>query len=126
MCDFEEFGHSMGMYVNDTFVMCVSPRISGHPEDYYRETVTVRVALNGQDFTDIESEAVVTFVGTGKAAGFIHFIIATLLIALLLIALAACTAAVFLSQQKKDKPHTYSQELREYNTYQMPRGSINS
>lgn len=50
MCNFEQFGNSMGLYINDTYVMCVSPRISGHPDDYYREEVTVRVAINGQDF----------------------------------------------------------------------------
>lgn len=49
-CNFEEFGNSMGLYINSTFVMCVSPRISGHPDDYYREEVLVRVAINGQDF----------------------------------------------------------------------------
>jgi hypothetical protein len=47
MCNFEQFGNSMGLYINDTYVMCVSPRITGHPDDYYRETVTVRVAING-------------------------------------------------------------------------------
>jgi hypothetical protein len=49
-CNFEEFGNSMGLYINSTYVMCVSPRISGHPDDYYREEVLVRVAINGQDF----------------------------------------------------------------------------
>ena len=43
----------MGMYVNETSVMCVTPHISGRPEDYYRETVNVIVAMNGQDFNDV-------------------------------------------------------------------------
>lgn len=76
------------MFINETYVMCVSPRISGHPDDYYREEVTVRVAINGQDFQQVESEAIVTFVGTGQAKGFINFIIATILVAVLIIVMA--------------------------------------
>lgn len=88
LCNFEDFGNSMGMFINETYVMCVSPRISGHPDDYYREEVTVRVAINGQDFQQVESEAIVTFVGTGQAKGFINFIIATILVAVLIIVMA--------------------------------------
>ena len=73
------------MFINSTHVMCVSPRITGHPDDYYREEVLVKVAINGQDFQDVESEAYITFVGTGRPKGFIQFIVATLLIALLVI-----------------------------------------
>ena len=35
LCNFEdEFGTSMGMYINETTVMCVTPHIQGRPEDY--------------------------------------------------------------------------------------------
>ena len=37
----------MGMYINSTTVMCVTPHIQGRPEDYGRETVLVTVAMNG-------------------------------------------------------------------------------
>ena len=57
----------MGMYINETAVMCVTPHIQGKPEDYARETVQVTVAMNGQDFNDIYSDAYVTFVGTGAS-----------------------------------------------------------
>lgn len=120
MCNFEEFGNSMGLYVNDTFVMCVSPRISGHPDDYYREEVTVRVAINGQDFTSIESEAVVTFVGTGAAKGFLNFIIATILIALLIIALVFLV--IVLTMGEKNKKPNVRTEVRENNNYVAPLG----
>jgi hypothetical protein len=47
LCNFEEFGHSMGVYINETALLCVSPRVPGDPEDYHRETVLVTVAMNG-------------------------------------------------------------------------------
>ena len=81
----------MGMYVNETFAMCVTPHLSGRPEDYYRETVNVAVAMNGQDFTDVESDAFVTFVGTGSDRGLLIFLLAILLLALLII---SCLTAV--------------------------------
>jgi len=31
MCGFEDFGESMGMYINETTVMCVTPHIQGRP-----------------------------------------------------------------------------------------------
>jgi len=116
-CNFEEFGNSMGLYINSTFVMCVSPRISGHPDDYYREEVLVRVAINGQDFQEVGSEAVVTFVGTGQAKGFVHFIIATILIALLIIVLAFLVIMLILKNQRSAQPQTRI-EYRDNNTIQ--------
>lgn len=95
--------------------MCVSPKISGHPDDYYREDVIVRIAINGQDFQQVESEAVVTFVGTGSAKGFIHFIIAAILIALLIIALAFLIIALMYNK-KYEGPNTLF-DLRDANAY---------
>lgn len=86
LCNFDEFGNSMGMYINSTAVMCVTPHIQGHPEDYGRETVQLTVAMNGQDFNDIDSDAYVTFVGTGSNGGW-KILIFILLLALLI---AAC------------------------------------
>jgi hypothetical protein len=47
LCNFDDFGTSMGMYINETTVMCITPHIQGRPEDYARETVQVTVAMNG-------------------------------------------------------------------------------
>jgi hypothetical protein len=47
VCNFEDFGNSMGMYINETTLLCVTPHIKGRPEDYYRETVQVTIAMNG-------------------------------------------------------------------------------
>ena len=84
----------MGMYVNETSVMCVTPHINGRPEDYYRETVNVIVAMNGQDFNDVQSDAYVTFIGTGSDKGILIFLLAILLLALLILACITCCAAV--------------------------------
>ena len=87
-CSFEKFGTSLGTFVNDTTVLCMSPHFEGSPEDYEREQVTVAVAMNGQDFNEIESQATIIFVGTGENGGFWHFLIGAMLITLFLVALA--------------------------------------
>jgi hypothetical protein len=84
----------MGMYINETAILCVSPRIPGDPEDYSEETVKVTVAMNGQDFADVESDAYVTFLGTGSPLAIWKFIITVLLLALLLLGIASCIAAI--------------------------------
>lgn len=94
LCQWEQFGTSMGMYVNETFAMCVTPHINGRPEDYYRETVNVVVGMNGQDFADVESDAYVTFIGTGSDRGILIFLLAILLLALLILACLACCSAL--------------------------------
>lgn len=111
----------MGMYINSTYVMCVSPRISGHPDDYYREEVTVRVAINGQDYQQVESEAIVTFVGTGQAKGFINFIIATILVAVLIIVTTFLLFTIFMyNGQSRREPYTQA-TLRDNNMDHNPR-----
>lgn len=104
LCNFDDFGTSMGLYINETTILCVTPHIKGRPEDYYRETVQVTVAMNGQDFNEMESDAYVTFIGQGSDSKLIYFIIASLLIALLIIALYFCCASLSLfklsSEQK--------------------------
>lgn len=84
----------MGMYINETTVMCVSPHAPGEPEDYDSETVIVGIALNGQDFNDVTSSAEVTFIGTGGSNKIFLFIISTMLIGLLLLALLMCCSAL--------------------------------
>jgi hypothetical protein len=94
-CSFEKFGTSLGTFVNDTTVLCMSPHFSGTPDDYYMEQVPVAVAMNGQDFDEIESQATVMFVGTGSNNAIWHFLIGALLISLLILAIAV----VFLAYQ---------------------------
>ena len=66
----------------------MSPLFDGTPSDYHREEVTVAVAINGQDFNEIESRAQVVFVGTGSNNMFWHLIAGALLISLLILAIA--------------------------------------
>lgn len=109
VCNFEDFGTSMGMYINETAVMCVTPHIQGRPEDYSRETVQVTVAFNGQDFNEDLSDAYVTFVGTGTDDKLLFLIITILLIALLILALIACCAGLFamMTGGRKSVPQAY-------------------
>lgn len=106
LCNFEEFGTSMGMYINETTVMCVTPHIKGRPEDYGRETVLVTVAMNGQDFNEINSDAYVTFVGTGSGGGLLKILIFILLLALLILALIYC-CVTFGAQPKRQSEAPY-------------------
>lgn len=70
--------------------MCITPSVPDDPESIYRETVTVAVAMNGQDFNEDYSSATFTFIGTGSNLAIWHFILGTLLIGLLVIACVVC------------------------------------
>ena len=87
LCNFEDFGSSMGMYINETTIMCVTPHIQGHPSDYGHETVQATVAMNGQDFNEDRSDAYITFVGTGSDTNLLKILLFSLLLALLALAL---------------------------------------
>ena len=91
----------MGMYVNETTVLCVSPHIPGQPDDYYQESVQVAIAMNGQDFNDMHSDAEELFIGTGSNMKLIHFILGTLLVGLLILSILTCCAALFHTSQPK-------------------------
>lgn len=102
-CSFGDFGTSMGMYINQTTMLCLTPHIAGTSDDYSTETVTVGIAMNGQDFMEETSYAKVTFVGTGSGPGFFHFVITALLIALLLLAIFTCVTALMGSMAVEKK-----------------------
>lgn len=74
----------------------------------------------------MESEATVTFVGTGSAKSFIHFIIAAILIALLIIALVFLIL-VLLMKPRGQGPQTMF-DLKDHNQMHFGkiRQSINS
>jgi uncharacterized membrane protein len=85
----------MGMYVNSTTVLCLSPSMSDRPEDFATETVTVGVAMNGQDFNDETSNASVTFEGTGSSAVIWHFLMVILLLALMILGLMMVCIGIY-------------------------------
>lgn len=82
-CSFEHLGKSLGMYVNDTTVLCMPPNFAGTAANYYREEVLITVAMNGQDFNSELSTATITFIGTGSNPAIWHCIVGALLLALL-------------------------------------------
>merc|ERR1719361_1211774 len=132
LCSFEDFGTSMGLYINETAILCITPHIKGRPEDYYRETVQVTIAMNGQDFNEVQSDAYVTFVGTGEDSRLLFFLIAILLIALLILALIACCTAMIkyfsgaLGQRDKPSLEANVVSLRDGSGSTLQRGSLGS
>ena len=132
LCSFEDFGTSMGLYINETAILCITPHIKGRPEDYYRETVQVTIAMNGQDFNEIQSDAYVTFIGTGEDSRLLFFLIAILLIALLILALIACCTAMIKyfsgAFGQRDKPSLEANvvSLRDGSGSTLQRGSLGS
>ena len=100
-CKFGRFGTSIGMYVNKTTIKCVTPTVQDDPDSIWRETVQIAVALNGQDFDEDNSEVDFTFVGTGSTLVFWPYVIGTLLIGLLLVALFVFCSALW--QEKMSK-----------------------
>ena len=83
------------MYINETTLLCVSPRIPGDSDDYGTEKVKLSVAMNGQDFNEIESEAYVTFIGTGSNLGLFKFLLTAILLGLLFVALGYAGMALW-------------------------------
>ena len=85
-CSFGSFGTAMGMYVNSTHMLCLSPHIQGYADDYSVHTETLAIAFNGQDFSEDRSYAKVTFLGTGSGMGWIfkYVFTAVLVIALII------------------------------------------
>lgn len=85
-CSFGKFGQSMGMYLNATTILCLSPHFSGNADDYSEEDVRLAIALNGQDYLEATSSAQVTFVGTGHSFGALFWVMTTVLVAILILA----------------------------------------
>jgi len=49
-CRFGRFGETNAVFINSTTIKCTSPSGDEEPDDIYRETVVLSVAMNGQDF----------------------------------------------------------------------------
>jgi hypothetical protein len=61
--------------VNATTIRCTTPATDEAPDSIYRETVTVSVAMNGQDFQEDSSEVEFTFVGTAPYISFLAILL---------------------------------------------------
>ena len=93
-CKFGRFGIGLGAFVNKTTIKCITPSVSDDPDSIWRETVKVTVALNGQDFDEENSDTDFTFVGTGSTLVFWPYVVGTLLIGLLVVALVVFCSAL--------------------------------
>ena len=51
-CKFGRFGESTAVFLNSTHIKCTTPPTDEPPDSIYKETVTVSVAMNGQDFLE--------------------------------------------------------------------------
>ena len=49
-CKFGHFGETAAVRINETTVMCTTPATDVSPDDVYKETINVAVAMNGVDF----------------------------------------------------------------------------
>lgn len=97
----------MGMYVNQTTILCLSPHIPGTSDEYVTEITRVSIAFNGQDFLEDTSDAFVKFHGTGKEAGIIFYLFSALLIALFMMALILSLVGFWnMREVQEQKPQT--------------------
>ena len=78
------------------------------PENIYRDTVKLTVAMNGVDHEDNNSELLFTFVGTGTYMIFWPFLLGVLLIGLLIAAVIMCTATIFQKRSWDDALASFS------------------
>lgn len=120
MCRFEHFGDTIGMYVNSTAILCISPSSNLNPEDVYREEVQVTVAMNGQDFDSEKSNAYVTFVGTGSDLKLLSIILFCLLAGALMVAVFFLISTCLTYFRTQDRPSSRGPYVRK--TFQMREG----
>ena len=85
-CRFGRFGESTAVVVNETHVKCTTPPTDEPADSIYRETVTVSLAFNGQDFMEDTSNAEFTFIGTAPYISFLTIILVLLALAFLIYA----------------------------------------
>jgi hypothetical protein len=89
-CKFGRFGESVGVIINETTVKCTSPPTEESPDNVYRESVNVGLAMNGVDFLDDEDSPEFTFFGTAPYVNFASILLTLGAIAFVLVALALC------------------------------------
>lgn len=80
--------------MNDTTVMCTTPVNDESPDDVYRETVNIAVAMNGVDFEESEYSPEFTFVGTAPYLSF-----TAILLTLLAVGFVLYTGAMFMQSR---------------------------
>jgi hypothetical protein len=87
------------VFLNSTTVKCTTPPSDESPDSIYRETVTVSVSMNGQDFMEDTSEAEFTFVGTAPYISFLTIVLGLLALAFVGFAATLCTSDLYQASQ---------------------------
>lgn len=114
MCRFESFGDSVGMYVNATTILCVTPTNNLKPSDISSDQVQITVAMNGQDFDSSTSNAYITFVGTGSDMEIIRIILFCLFAGIIIVAcffLVMTSREYFTRRRSSTGPNTRKNEM---------------
>eukprot|EP00824_Muranothrix_gubernata_P008912 TRINITY_DN2148_c0_g1_i1.p1 TRINITY_DN2148_c0_g1~~TRINITY_DN2148_c0_g1_i1.p1 ORF type:complete len:1639 (+),score=352.12 TRINITY_DN2148_c0_g1_i1:139-5055(+) len=134
ICKFGRFGEAPGTFVNETFIKCITPATTIDPNDIYREDVYVRVAINGQTWTDENDKCLFTFLGNATYFVYWPYFIGFILVALLLIAaimfLASLWSRLMIPQKEGNvqtalAPHAIRDDfglMRTRSTYKPKRG----
>ena len=89
-CKFGRFGETTGVIANATHVKCTSPATDESPDSIYRETVTIAVAMNGQDFEEEDDSPEFTFIGTSPYVSFASILLTLGAVAFVLVAAVLC------------------------------------
>ena len=95
------------MFINSTHIRCTTPPTDEPPDSIYKETVTVSVAMNGQDFLEDSSNARFTFVGTAPYISFMTIVLCLLAIAFVGFAAAMFTGDFFNARNSRPDPRPW-------------------
>jgi len=90
-CKFGRFGEANAVYINSTTIKCTTPPADDPPDQIYRETVVLGVAMNGYDFLEDSSTTEFVFVGTAPYISFATIVMTLLAIAFVGFAGTLCT-----------------------------------
>lgn len=82
-CKFGRFGEANALYVNETFVKCVTPPFDEGADSIYKESASISLAMNGVDFMDDVTVADFQFTGTAPYISFVSILLLLAAIAFL-------------------------------------------
>jgi hypothetical protein len=87
-CRFGRFGEANAVFLNSSAISCTTPAFDETADSIHKESVSVSVALNGQDFAEDISTIEFTFVGTAPYVSFVAILMTLAAIAFLGYAIA--------------------------------------
>jgi hypothetical protein len=78
-CKFGRFGTTVGVYVNKTTIICMTPHTKISPKSVIKEVVNLEVAMNGVEFASDNKNTLFTFIGTGTVLNYWPYLIGIIL-----------------------------------------------